>query len=55
MSPPFGPVSEALRGLADGLTPIELGRARDLELAGEPGELVVGLNGARGATVTVPE
>jgi hypothetical protein len=42
MSPPFAPVREAIRRLANGLTPVELGRARDVELHCELCELFVG-------------
>lgn len=42
MSPPFAPVREAIRRLANRLTPVELGRARDVELHCELSELFVG-------------
>ena len=42
MSPPFAPVREAIRRLANGLTSVELRRARDVELHGELSELVLG-------------
>lgn len=42
MSPPVAPVREAIRRLANRLAPVELGRARDVELHGELSELFVG-------------
>ena len=42
MSPPFAPVREAVRRLANRLTPVELSRAGDVELHGELSELFVG-------------
>lgn len=42
MSAPLAPARETLRGLVDGLAPVELSGARDLELRGELSELIVG-------------